>query len=217
MRIHRHAVLYAITLIAGLGTHVATAQTARPATSGAANAQLMQQLQQLGSERTALQADNERMKQELEALRKERDGLKSGQQALDRKVQSSEAQAAASARQRSSTEQELGQAKGRLEELVAKFRETAQALRDVETDRAAARQSLAQRERDLATCSDHNATLLTLNDEVLTKLEQEGFWAHVARSEPFTRIKRTQLQNLADDYRGRAQDQRYPAQQAPRR
>jgi hypothetical protein len=33
----------------------------------------------------------------------------------------------------------------------------------------------------------------------------------VARAEPFTRIKRTQLENLADDYRARAEEARLGA------
>jgi hypothetical protein len=46
---------------------------------------------------------------------------------------------------------------------------------------------------------------------VLTKLEDQGFWSRAARVEPFTRIKRTQLENLVDEYAARAEEQRIGA------
>src|ERR1700738_3736915 len=76
--------LVALTL-AGGSVH---AQTAR--SGGGASAQLLQQMQQLASERTALQAENAKLKKDLEAMRKERDTLKGGQQALDRRAKASE-------------------------------------------------------------------------------------------------------------------------------
>jgi len=49
--------------------------------------------------------------------------------------------------------------------------------------------------------------LYKLNTEVLDRLEHQGLWSHLARSEPFTQLKRTQLENLVDDYKQRATDQ----------
>ena len=78
------------------------AQTAR--SGGAPNAQLMQQMQQLASERTALQAENARMKKELDDLRKEREQLKNGQKSVDQRAQVSAAALARSTAERESTE-----------------------------------------------------------------------------------------------------------------
>ena len=192
-----------------LVAHGALAQTARSGGgTSAANAQLVQQLQQLGSERTALQTENERMKRELADLRKERDALKAGQQALDRRAKASEATAAGSTRERETTEAELAKSKDRMQELVAKFRETVQTLKDVETGRAVATQTLATRERDLKSCVDRNVALYQLNEEVLNRFEHEGALPRLARAEPFTQLKRNQNENLIDDYRARAADQK---------
>src|ERR1700730_2180836 len=78
------------TLAVGLGVLTllsvsAQAQTAR--SGGGASAQLLQQMQQLASERTGLQAENAKLKQDLEDMRKERDALKAAQQAVDRRAQ----------------------------------------------------------------------------------------------------------------------------------
>ena len=199
------ATLAAATLAGSPGL---PAQVAR--SGGNANTQLLEQMQQLASERTALQAENERLKGELADAKKERDSLKSGQQALDRRARESAAALVHSKAERDSGAEELAQTKAKMQELIVKFRETIQKLREVETDGATAKQSLATREREVKTCIDHNLALYRLNDEVLTHFDAQGFWSRMAQSEPFTRIKRVQNENLIDEYRTRAQEQLAP-------
>jgi chromosome segregation ATPase len=184
----------------------AIAQTAR--SGGNANAQLMEQMQQLASERTTLQAENERLKSQLADVTKDRDALKSGQQALDRRARDAAAALAHSNAQRDSSDQELTQTRAKMQELIGKFRETIQKMRDVETESTTTKQTLAAREHELSVCVDRNVALYHLNDEILTHMDHQGFWSHVAEAEPFTKIKRIQNENLIDDYRARAQDQR---------
>ena len=186
---------------------VAKAQTARP--GGAQSAQLLQQLQQLGSERTTLQTENDRMKKELESLRKERDQLKQAQHGLDERARAAAAALAQVNGQRTTTAQELEQSKAKLQELIAKFRETLQTLRQIETEATTGKQTLARRDRELQVCTDRNAALYQLNGEILTHFEHESAWSRLGRAEPFTQIKRVQLENMLDDYKGRADDQHY--------
>jgi len=195
------------TLVLVLGTgSAALAQTAR--SGGSASAQLMQQMQQLASERTTLQAENEKLKKQLADLTKDRDALKAGQQSLDRRAKEASTALAHSASHEQATEQELTQTKAKIQELIARFRETIQKLRDSETEDATEKQSLAARERELAVCVQRNVALYDLNDELLTHLEKQGFWSRVARSEPFTQIARNRNENLVDGYRARAHEQR---------
>jgi chromosome segregation ATPase len=196
--------LLAVFLVLGTAADTALAQSAR--NGGNANAQLMQQMQQLASERTALQAENARMKKELAELTKERDALQASRTVLDQRTRASEAAIARTTQEKATAEGEAAKLQERMQELVAKFRETAQTLRDVETERAAFRQSLATRDAELTQCIDRNRALYELNGEVLTRLENQGVWSRAAAREPFTQIKRTQLENLIEDYRYRAQD-----------
>jgi len=191
------------------GAPPAPAQVARSG-GGNANAQVLEQMQQLASERTALQAENQKLKSQLADLTKDRDALKSGQQNVERKAQGAAAALAQSTSAREATERELAQYKSKMEELIAKFRETVQKLREVETEGATAKQSLAARERELQACVDHNVALYRLNDEVLTHFDRQGFWSRMAQSEPFTQIRRVRNENLIDDYRSRAQEQLAP-------
>ena len=198
------------TVLAGVFCQPALAQTARSGGGGAQNAQLVQQLQQLASERTAMQAEQAKMKKELEDLRKERDTLKAGQAAAGQRSRAeADAAVARSTRDREATEKELSQVKQRTQELIDKFKETAQALREVETDRATAKQALVRQGQELDACVANNQALYKLNDEVLTRFDQQGVWSRVAQAEPFTRLKRVQLENLIDGYRTRADDQKF--------
>jgi len=86
MRAHRPLVFIVLALAVG---PLAQSQSAR--SGGGASAQLLQQMQQLASERTSLQSENAKLKKDLEDLRKERDTLKNGQQALDKRAKASEA------------------------------------------------------------------------------------------------------------------------------
>ena len=200
----------AIALLTVGASTSAFAQSARSGGSSA-NADAMRQLQQLASERTALKEENDRLKKELDEARKERDALKTGQQGVSARVQAAQVALSRSAKERESTESELTQLKAKMQELIAKFRETAQALKEVESDRADARQALAQRDRDMKVCVDRNLALYQLNDEVLTRFDSQSPMACVAGAEPFTRIQRTRLENLIDEYRTRADDQKLPA------
>jgi chromosome segregation ATPase len=190
-----------------------SAQVAR--SGGNANTQLMQQMQQLASERTALQAENARMKRELAEVTKERDALKSATTKVSQRVQEAEAASVRNERDREAVAAELAQLKDRTQELVAKFRETAQSLRDVETERSSFKQSLLERDGELALCVDRNVALYTLNKEVLARLEGQSIFSRVARSEPFTRLKRVELENLIEDYRYRAAELAAPAAEPP--
>lgn len=204
------AVLLCIGLLGVLGIGNAVAQEAR--SGGGASAQLVQQLQQLGSERTELQAQNTKLQKDLEDLRKERDGLKAAQQGLDRRMQASEAalhQAQTSVSdQRNAHDKEIAKWKSELEQVVQKFRETTQTLQEVETDRNSLKQQLALTDRKMTACINNNLALYRINVEVLDHLDHQSVWSGMARAEPFTQIKRTQLDNMVVEYQQRAAAQR---------
>jgi chromosome segregation ATPase len=203
------------SVLAMVAGYPALAQTAR--SGGNASAQLMQQMQQLASERTTLQAENDKLKKQLADLTKDRDALKAGQQTVDRRAKESAAALQHSNAQRETVDQELTQTKAKMQELIAKFRETLTKMRDIETENTATKQTLAKREHELSSCVDRNVGLYKLNDEILTHLDRKssGLGSCMASTEPFTKIKRVRNENLVDDYRGRAQDLQVPPQVKP--
>ena len=197
-------------VVCGFAVTSAQAQVQR---SGNADARVAQQLQQLANEKVALQSENNKLKQELEQAKAQLQ--KSASTAKDLEKRNSVLQASAGRGESNSrqTEEQLERSRAQLQELVTKFRETAQTLRDVETERASFKSQLAARERDYKVCVDRNVGLYEVNHEILGRMEERGFWSKVAEREPFTRLKRTQIENLIDDYRYRVEELRLEKQQ----
>jgi chromosome segregation ATPase len=192
------------------------AQEARSG-GGAVSAQMVAEVQQLSTENTSLKTENSQLKEQLAAAQKDRDALKKGAQATDLRVKTGQAALARSNAQEAASEQKIAQLQAGMQQLIGKFRDLAGTLRKVEIEDASTKQTLAMRQSDLATCSQHNQALYKLDDEVLTHFERQGFFSRLASDEPFTQIKRTQLENFAVESRGTADDHKYvpPATDTP--
>jgi hypothetical protein len=211
----RAAIVAMLLLVCFTIPHEVSAQEARSG-GGSPNAALLQQLQQLASERTDLQAQLAKLQKDLESMRRERDTLKSGQTAADRRAQQSESavhqiQQNAAGRQKTADDN-LARSKAQLDQLVAKFRELAQTLRETESDRNTLQQKVAAQEHTANVCTDDNASLYNLNTEVLDHFEHAGL-AGMLRADPFTKIARTRLDNTVLEYKQRAQELRVQAAQ----
>jgi chromosome segregation ATPase len=200
----RTAIVIAVgaALFAGL----ATAQTQRSGGTTNASPQIMQQYQQLASERTALANENAKLKKDLQDAQaalakaaKERDALKGH-------VGGAAAELARARSATESAEASLARTKDNLDKLLAKAREIAAQLAAVETDRGQIREQLAARNREYDVCVERNVQLYDINNEILDRYEHVSPFTRLAAVEPFTRLKRTQLENLVDAYKDRAQE-----------
>jgi|ERR1700722_1966636 Skp family chaperone for outer membrane proteins len=201
-----HRIRLATFLTAALCTAGAVqAQTER---SGGGEAQrFMQQYQQVSAEKTALQAQVTQMKKDLDAAQAELATVKKDRDALKARAGNAAAAAAEQARLTASNEtveKNLEQYKQRMTELVARFRETAGNLRDTETDRSKLRQDLQTRNQAYDQCAENNLKLYEINGEILDHYEHVGLFTKVSAGEPFTKITRSRLENLVDEYRERA-------------
>lgn len=199
--------------IAVIGASISFAEAQVERSGGSANAQVMQQLQQLASERTQLQAENARLREELDSLRKERARIESSRDQAERNARTLQSAAARAQAQSGSAQAELEQGRARMQELTVKFREVAGSLRDVESERTSLTGSLSRREAELASCTDHNVKLYDINVEILTRFADRGFWSALSAKEPFMQLKRVELDNLVEGYRARAEDHQIPSAQ----
>jgi chromosome segregation ATPase len=217
--VHNSKVVMALATICGaLAATGTVAQVQRSGGgSGAANAQLMMQYQQASTERTQLQADNAKLKKDLDDLKKQLDAANKSAVASKAGVSRDAAQLAASQATSQRTSKELEDTKTKMQELITKFRETITQMRGIETERAHLQQQVAQGETALDVCAQRNYDLYQVDNEVLDRYAHEGAFSHVARAEPFTRIKRTQIDNLVLEYKERAEQLRVkkPATQPP--
>jgi hypothetical protein len=200
----------ALAVLGGVAvTMSAPAQVQRSGgSSGAANAQLMMQYQQASTERAQLQADNAKLKKDLDDLKKQLDAANKLAATSKAGVSRDSAQLAAAQAANDRTAKDLADSKGKMQELVAKFRETITQMRGVEAERSQLQQQLAQSKTAFDQCADRNYSLYQVDNEVLDRYSHQGAFSYMERAEPFTRIKRTQIDNLVLEYKERAEELR---------
>lgn len=194
----------ALLLMSGaLLVGLASAQVERR--GGSEDAALAREYQQAVADRGQLQEDNARLKQgldearkQLEAARQQLAALKSSATTTQTELEHARASGQASARN-------VEETRAKLLQLVERFRETVATMRGIETERATLRQQLAQSKASFDQCALRNYQLYQLDTEVLDRYEHRGVLGYLSRAEPFTRLARTRLENLVDDYRQRAE------------
>lgn len=197
-----------VGLIAILVSPPAAAQVQR---GGGASAALMQQYQQVSAERTQLQADNEKLKKDLDASKKQLDALKQQLAVAKAGAGRSEAALAAEKASEDSDSKALADTRAKMQELIGRFRDTIATLRTTETERGELQQRLTEKSAAVDKCAERNEQLYQVTDEILKRYQSEGMFGHLARAEPFTRLKRTQVDNLVLEDRERAAELRTKA------
>jgi regulator of replication initiation timing len=200
----------ALLLVGGIAVCVsASAQVQRSGGGGgAANAQLMMQYQQADAERTQLKLENTKLKKDLDDLKKQLDAASKQAAASKAGVSRDAAQLAAAQAANDRSAKDLADSKGKMQELVGKFRETITQMRGIEAERSQLQQQLAQSKTAFDQCAERNYSLYQVDNEVLDRYAHEGAFSHMASAEPFTRIKRTQIDNLVLEYKERAEELR---------
>jgi chromosome segregation ATPase len=175
---------------------------------GAANAQLMMQYQQADAERTQLKSDNAKLKKDLDELKKQLDAASKQAAASKAGVSRDTAQLATAQAANDRSAKDLADGKAKTQELVGKFRDTITQMRGIESERSQLQQQLAQSKTAFDQCAERNYSLYQVDNEVLDRYSHQGAFSYMARAEPFTRIKRTEIDNLVLEYKERAQELR---------
>lgn len=180
--------------------------------SGGDNARATQQMQQLASERTALQADNAKLKAQVDELKAKLDKVSTESTSLSARIKNIETESNRGTESNKQLTDSLEKSRAQMQELITRFRETAQNLKAVEIERNDLRGQLDLRVRELHTCVDHNVDLYEVNRETLDRLDKRGFWSALGNAEPFTQLARARLENLIDAYRYRIDELRIERQ-----
>ena len=200
------APVWLVRAIAILSLLAAAAQAPAQATrsGGGASSQIMQQYQQLASERTQLQAENAKLKADLAAASGERDQLTKERDALKARAGTGDSSSAKVAAANQAAEEKLAEQRKKTDELVGRYRETATSLQTVEKDRTRLQGELTSSATALSQCAERNVALGGMIDEVLKRYEQQGFLHKATIDEPFTRITRNRVESLTTEYRLKA-------------
>jgi chromosome segregation ATPase len=211
-RAHSSVLPMAMLAIGILAMSSAQAQTQR---SGGETQKFIQQYQQLAAEKTALQAQATQMKKDLDTAQAELVAVKKERDALKSRAGGSTSQMAQLTAGKETAEKGLEQLKQKTTELVARFREMAVNLREVEADRTKLRNDLKDRSLAFDKCAEDNLGLFEVNSEILDRYEHIGVFTKVGTADPFTKIARTRIENLVDEYRARALELRVAKKTSP--
>ncbi|MBT9569110.1 MAG: hypothetical protein IV085_12520 [Thiobacillus sp.] len=165
---------------------------------------LQQQVQQTDQarmqaeqERATALADKESAERELEKLKDRNRQLASERSARNRAEQDVKA-----------AKTEVDALKTRLAEIEAKLadsqsqqRATAQALAQAESAKKRTEGELAGKAQDLQVCRTHNGQLYGLGREMMQKYRDKSCQDALAQAEPFTGLKKVEVENLLETWR----------------
>lgn len=209
----RHSIgrAWIVVILIATASGSANGQEARRPASDSASTMLQAQIQQLGSERAALQAENARLKEQLEKLEKASTAVAGEKEALARRAGSAESRVSRAEAGQQSTKARMEATEGRLSEVVAKYKELAEQLRTVETERNQFAQDSRRDAQSLQACAQKNVEMAGIANEALTRYEKKGCFGALAQAEPFTGIKRAQIENAVEEYRLRIDRAAIPA------
>ena len=162
-------------------------------------------------EKQAVQSELEKLRQEEEQLRaegkqlKERaDAVTSAAASLEKRRAASEARAASLESKNSHLTEHLTRIEAERAALEQKERLTFRTLQERETE-------LKQLGRKHDRCAEQNARLWSIGDELIKRYQRKGVMTTILEKEPFTQIKRVELEGLAKDYREQIDRQKLPS------
>ena len=93
-------------------------------------------------------------------------------------------------------------------------KELAEQLRKVETERNELARQAAADGQGLKVCAQKNVQLAGIANEALDRYEKKGCFGALAQAEPFTGLKRIEVENAVEEYRQKVDSLQVPAADA---
>lgn len=177
----------------------------------AALAQVQALLQQISAERDTLKADTARLKADLEKAQQARDAAQTRVDGAEQAATRLREALAAFQAQNEALRGRLGEAQTVIGSLRADQATTGAALAQSQTQGKALDTDLAGCRARVDTLVAHNLKLFEIGNELLDRFEHKGVWSALKTAEPFTGLKRVELENIVQDYRFELDDQRVAA------
>lgn len=200
----RMLLLFACYGLVGSGVP-AMAQQADQAAQALARAQGL--LRQLAQEKAAVDADLAKLRAENAKLKKDLGRSESRLAGTEADLESATRETAGVKAALGRTEQRLERTTAQLKDVVGKYKELAKLQRKTEGERADLEARLTDTSRELADAERKNLELYRINREVVAEFDKEGPWDGLLRKDPFTGLKRVEIENLVQEYENRMLDQ----------
>ncbi|MHB8536071.1 MAG: hypothetical protein ACYDBW_11585 [Sulfuricaulis sp.] len=142
-------------------------------------ARAQRMIRQAMLERDAVQAENAKLKIQIEELNRKLAGVKkSSEAALAKSHESNTA-------------------------LNGNLQETVQKLRQTESDKNQLQDTVNGQAELIQSCESKNAELVEYDRELLGRYRKKGVFDALLQREPFTQLKRVEIENIEEEYRDR--------------
>ena len=198
------AVILTVALAASTG---ALAQSARSSGGGGGNdARFQAMINQLNGEKANLEREKAKLETEIKSLKADLAKAESKADATAGRLQSANASAARLQRTNESAQLAIDRYKQREQELISEFRKTIDILRDTESEKTRLGGELAETRLEYRECARHNTEMFDIASDVLDAYENKGLFTRASQGEPFTKLARVRVQNIADEYRYALED-----------
>lgn len=166
---------------------------------------------QAEQEKAAALADKDTAERELEKF-----GATKRQLAGERAARSRmEAELKARQTENDALKARLAETEKQLADSVALQQSTAQTLAQTEATKKQTEGVLSGTVRDLQSCQTHNGSLYTLGREMMQKYRDKSCQDALAQAEPFTGLKKVEVENLLETWRDRLDREKLSASGKP--
>jgi chromosome segregation ATPase len=107
-----------------------------------------------------------------------------------------------------STRSRLTDTEGKLAETTKTLSQTQQNLARTEADKRGLEGVKLRQEKEISACEGKNLKLYQTGRELMTRFEQKTCGEILAQKEPFTGLKRVEVENLLEEYRDKLDEQK---------
>jgi len=181
---------------------------------------MMQSMQQ---EKVVLEGERNSLSEQVKSLNKQVDDLKKSSESVSKKkgarVGELEKELLSVKEENLSLSSKLQTTQSSLEDLMVKSRESLQSLqKDLQTsvDQGDACKSklqesasnVSRQSQSIEMCEKKNTALYELNVEILDRYKKKGVWSALFQAEPFTQIKKVEMENIIQEYKEKLDSQK---------
>lgn len=173
------------------------------------------QLQQAQGQLSALEQEKAKLGAERDKAVKEAKAVQGRLRKAERSLGEEKTRGEQLSRELEGTKQDLASTRTRLTDTETRLADTAktlfqtqQTLARTEADKRGLEGVKVRQEKEIAACEDKNLKLYRTGRELMTRFEQKTCGEILAQKEPFTGLKRVEIENLLEEYRDKLDEQK---------
>lgn len=166
------------------------------------------QLQQTQGQLSSLEQEKEQLAQDLDKASKSSKSAEGRAAHLGQQLKAAQGEKESLAKELETTKNALAETQKTLAETSQKLAATGTTLQQTSADKRNLEEIKTRNEHEIALCEDKNLKLYQTGRDLMTRFEQKTCGEILTQKEPFTGLKRVEIENLMEEYRDKLDDQK---------